>query len=128
MSLEYVLTKFSEYPIFGYPIPSPSFGTIPDDITHFFYGFNFDVTIFPSDLPFLFILAEEGLVGLLFIFTLLCICYNNSPEKVGYVAVVLLSLIGTFRMYNLVPLGSSFAFFLLGLYTRSSQRVTKVSE
>lgn len=119
LSLQYVWDKISAYPIFGYPIPSNLFGgTIPKDIIQNFYGFDFYVSIFPSDIPLLFILAEEGVVGLLFIAILLYLCYKRAPEKAYYPILVLLSLIGTFRMYYLIPVGSAFTYFMLGLVTR----------
>lgn len=120
LSLSYVRDKLLHYPLFGYPIPSRTFGgIIPQDIIHTFYGFDFNTTIFPSDLPLLFILAEEGIVGILFVALLLYLCYRRAPEKVLYLIVVLLALAGTFRMYYLIPVGSSFTYFILGYATRN---------
>jgi hypothetical protein len=119
LAIQYVYEKVRMYPIFGYPIPSNLFGgTIPKDISHYFYGFNFDITIFPSDIPLLFILAEEGIAGILYITAFLYLCYKKAPDKAPYVIVALLSLVGTYRMYYLIPVGSSFTYFMLGLVTR----------
>jgi hypothetical protein len=117
--LDYVKEKVASYPIFGYPIPSNLFGwAMPQDIIHFFYGFDFDVTLFPSDLPLPFLVMEEGIAGVLFIATFLALSYRKNPAPVSYVLIVLLSLIGTFRMYYMIPVQSSFTFFMLGYFTR----------
>ncbi|KAB0670422.1 hypothetical protein F6V30_09745 [Oryzomonas sagensis] len=121
LALHYVWEKVNAYPIFGYPIPSNLFGgTIPKDIIHHFYGFDFYATIFPSDIPLMFVLAEEGIVGVSFVAALLYLCYRKAPDKASYLIIVLLSLVGTFRMYYLVPVGSSFTFFMLGLITKDT--------
>jgi len=120
LALEFAQEKFISYPLFGYPIPSNLFGgIIPADIIHNFYGFDFDVTIFPSDVPLPFILAEEGVAGLLFVALFLYLCYRRTPEKASYVILVLLSLLGTFRMYYMLPIGSAFTYFMLGIVTRN---------
>lgn len=127
VELEYAWDRASAYPVFGYPIPTNLFGwTMPKDIIHYFYGFDPDVTLFPSDLPIPFILTEEGVVGLLFVVVFLIFAYKKNPEKVSYVLIVLLSLIGSFRMYYMIPVQSSFTYFLLGLLTRPAAKDSRL--
>lgn len=115
--VDYVKDKVVHYPIAGYPIPSPVFSdNIPYDISFNFFDFDFNNTIFPSDIPALFIPAEEGVLGILYVILLLWLCYRKNPNT-KYFILVMLATVSNLRLYYLIPLVSSFTYFMLGYFT-----------
>ena len=122
---DYVADKVIHYPLTGYPIPSPSFSeNIPEDMWRNFFQFNFEETIYPSDIPLLSLLAEEGILGLLFVILFLSFCYKRNPDT-KYFIYALLATLTNFRMYYLTTLIASFTYFMLGYLTSSQGNVYK---
>jgi len=120
--LEYVKEKILHYPIGGYPIPSPTFSdNIPNDIWFYFFDFRFDRTIYPADVPLLFILSEEGILGITYVFVLLWLCYKRNPDT-KYFIYLLIATLTNFRVYYLITLVSSFTYFMLGYFTKVRRR------
>jgi len=115
--VEYVKEKVMHYPILGYPIPSAAFSSnIPFDIWRHFFDFNFDITIFPADFPSLFLLSEEGIVGVLYVVLFLWLCYRRNADT-KYLIFLVIATFTNFRLYYLITLLSSFTYFLLGYFT-----------
>lgn len=120
--IDYVVGKIAQYPIAGYPIPSPAFSeNIPYELWTYFFDFRFDSTIFPADIPFLFLLSEEGVIGVIYVIFLLLLCYKRNPET-KYVLYLILATITNFRLYYLITLASSFTYFLLGYFTKTGKK------
>ncbi|MFB3887579.1 MAG: hypothetical protein ACE144_20355 [Thermodesulfobacteriota bacterium] len=120
--IEYVKEKALHYPLLGYPIPSPAFSSnIPFDIWRNFFDFNFDISIFPADIPSLFLFSEEGILGALYVVLLLWLCYRRNPDT-KYLIFLMLATITNFRLYYLITLVSSFTYFLLGYFTSDARR------
>lgn len=117
---EYIQEKVYQYPITGYPIPSNiANGVIPIDIKNTFFAGDRSDLIYPSDLPLLAVIMEEGLLGIIFIIALLFWSYKTNSD-VKYLILLIGATFLTFRMYYMVTLGSTLTYFLLGLYTRDS--------
>lgn len=119
--VEYAQEKIAHYPVAGYPIPSNiSNGDIPTDIkNNFFVGDRSSELIYPSDIPLLSVIMEEGALGIIFIVILLFWSYQKNAD-VKYLLVMIGATLFTFRMYYMMTLGCSLTYFLLGLYTRDS--------
>lgn len=118
--IEYAQGKISQYPVAGYPIPSNiAHGVIPTEIKNTFFSGDRADLIYPSDLPLLSVVLEEGILGLIFIFVLLYWSYKKNTD-VKYVVLLICTTFLTFRMYYMVTLGSTLTYFLLGFYTRDS--------
>ncbi len=115
--VDFVKEKIMNYPLSGYPIPSPSISeNIPSDLWNTFFNFNFSSTIFPSDVPALFVLAEEGILGVLYVGFFLWLCYRRN-QNTKYFIFLLLATLTNFRLYYLITLVSSFSYFMLGYFT-----------